>query len=108
MIARWSRSSTREHGVPVELRFIDMFMATVGALIFMAMLFSWVIAHTKHEDVPVVSVPGTLPLTLLTKALPPARVGQARRHSRNADAGNDGPIRRRVARCRRRKRAAAL
>lgn len=94
MIARWGRSSAGErHAVPVELRFIDMFMATVGALIFMAMLFAWVIGNTRSDDlVKVDPPPGTMPLTLLTKALPHAQIGQ-RYDVALAYRGGTAPIR---------------
>ena len=40
----WHRRGRGGEGdsAPVELRFVDMFMAAIGALIFMAMLLAWV------------------------------------------------------------------
>ena len=38
-----SRSTMDHHTVPVEMRFIDLFMAALGALIFMAMLLSFLL-----------------------------------------------------------------
>lgn len=39
-----------EESVPVELRFVDMFMAAIGALIFMAMLLSWIMRDLGAKE----------------------------------------------------------
>lgn len=66
-------------GPPVEMRFIDMFMAALGALIFLAMLLSLLIQHRPTQDIdlpPKLNQNGNRPLQLITKAIPAAMVGQ--------------------------------
>lgn len=81
MAGSWRGWSTAErHAVPVEMRFIDLFMAALGALIFMAMLLSFLLrflpAATEHggRDTPQPDAPGRLEIA--TRRLPPARVGE--------------------------------
>ena len=74
-----SHAASGHHVPPVEMRFIDMFMAALGALIFMAMLLAFLLRFTPrdHVQVPSPPVPGmTFPLRIVTASLPPAQVGQ--------------------------------
>jgi len=72
----WHRATFRAHTPPIEMRFIDMFMAALGALLFMAMLFAVLVALSPRGA----SSPdgGTAPrrtLQILTKRLPAAAIG---------------------------------
>ena len=64
------------HAVPVEMRFIDMFMAALGALVFMAMLLAFILKYLPPQDAAVPTPSTVEPLDLLTKVLPAARVGE--------------------------------
>ena len=62
---------------PVEMRFIDLFMAAVGSLIFMTMVLVAIVARMPNEA-QVSPTPGLVPekdLRLLTSNLPTAQVG---------------------------------
>lgn len=63
------------YAVPVEMRFIDMFMAALGALIFMAMLLAFLVGRIPPVSPPPPSV-NVESLHLLTGFLPPARAAQ--------------------------------
>lgn len=80
MSARWQAWATADPEPPVEMRFIDLFMAAIGALIFMAMLMSFLIRYVpKEPEAAAARLPpiGRLPpLTIATASLPNARVGQ--------------------------------
>lgn len=47
---RIRRGRRGEEGAPVELRFIDMFMAAIGALIFMAMMLSFLMRNMGAKE----------------------------------------------------------
>ncbi len=74
------------HSVPVEMRFIDLFMAALGALIFMAMLLAFLLRYLptnggngQHCPEPVISGTAPLvsePLEIVTRHLPAAHVGE--------------------------------
>lgn len=75
--AGWRRLGSGEKAPPIEMRFVDMFMAALGALVFMAMLFAFLLASRPPD------VPGSRswpvqagPLRLATTSLPPARAGE--------------------------------
>lgn len=72
------RNSGDRFGAPVEMRFIDMFMAALGALIFLAMLLSLLLQHIPSREigpVPEGYEEEHPPLRLLTRTIPPATVG---------------------------------
>lgn len=70
----WRRKLSGEsHAVPVEMRFVDMFMAALGALIFMAMLFAFLLKGIRPDASPIPAATDTSPLRLTTKGLPAAR-----------------------------------
>src|SRR6266853_728910 len=81
MPSGWGASHrTDRHAVPVEMRFIDMFMAALGALIFMAMLLAFLLRFVPQGATAQPSRdPRSSPkkeLSLLTRTLPSARVGE--------------------------------
>jgi len=57
------------------MRFVDMFMAALGALLFMAMLFAVLMKYLPTSPPPPEERMPTGPLKLISKALPSARVG---------------------------------
>ena len=78
MASGWrTRGGGERYTGPIEMRFIDMFMAALGALIFMAMLFAFLIRFMPTTE-SVVHPPSqsNKALQLLTKALPSAKVGE--------------------------------
>ncbi len=83
MKAGWrARGGSDRHGVPVEMRFIDLFMAAVGALIFMAMLLVVLVPAIPpapplpSETLPREPPPTVLHFAITSRSLPPARVGE--------------------------------
>jgi hypothetical protein len=74
----WRRGTAGDrHVAPVEMRFVDMFMAALGSLLFMAMLFAFLLSlGTGKAPIPrATETPSAGPLKLVSKALPSARVG---------------------------------
>src|SRR5882672_10810557 len=64
------------------MRFIDMFMAALGALIFMAMILAFLLSftppsapptQTAHDEVPPIAA---IPFSIATTSLPPGREGK--------------------------------
>lgn len=56
MKSRWHRGQGDDQHVPVEMRFIDMFMTAIGSLVFIAMLLVFLLPKTtqiKPEEVHV-------------------------------------------------------
>lgn len=101
MAASWrARAGGDRHGVPVEMRFIDLFMAALGALIFMAMLLAFLARFFDHglgfvqeaAETPV----SDGPLAIATRSLPPARVGEPYELA-FAYRGGAGPVAWRIA-----------
>jgi hypothetical protein len=58
------------------MRFIDMFMAALGALVFMAMLLAFLLGLVPPNGVVPPPPPDAKPLQILTRTLPPARAGE--------------------------------
>ena len=62
---------------PVEARFIDMFMAALGALVFMSMLLAFLLKYLPDAEPEPVGNTGevqeTLPLRIVSKTLPAAK-----------------------------------
>lgn len=87
------------HAVPVEMRFIDLFMAALGALIFMAMLLSFLLKYIPdgpHLEVPgeehqEVIRPPSGPLEIVTHTLPTAHVDEPYEMA-FAYRGGTGPV----------------
>ena len=83
MIKRaWSSSCGGDRNpAPVEMRFIDMFMAALGALVFMAMLMAFLLRYFPQADAPVVRVTGSdfqpAKFEITTLSIPAARVGES-------------------------------
>ena len=51
MRSAWgSRLAAERAAVPLEMRFIDLFMAALGALIFMAMMLAFLLRFTPAHD----------------------------------------------------------
>ncbi len=81
MKAAWRTSLGERHAPPVEMRFVDMFMAALGALIFMAMLMAFLLRFYPRQEAPsTVTNNGNnfnlQPFKLTTKTLPAARAGE--------------------------------
>lgn len=79
MTKTWASSPSGDrYSVPVEMRFIDMFMAALGALIFMAMLLAYLVPKIPAiSNSPLPDQPKrALSLHIITKSLPPARLGE--------------------------------
>ncbi len=77
--AGWRRLGSGEKAPPIEMRFVDMFMAALGALVFMAMLFAFLLASRPPEGKRPESrswLAQAGPLRLATTSLPPARAGE--------------------------------
>lgn len=80
MSSGWGAIRGGDHSVPVEMRFIDMFMAALGALIFMAMLLAFLIQFLPHQGQ--IKTTGSAEshrsetISLLTKSLPAAQAGE--------------------------------
>lgn len=75
----WRRAGPVERSAPVEMRFVDMFMAALGALVFLAMLLAFLLrfvpaAPTPSSGSPVAPVASKLELA--TKQIPKAMVGE--------------------------------
>jgi len=78
MSSTWGHTRGAErYAVPVEMRFVDMFMAALGALIFMAMLLAFLLKFipVQGEGTPS-PLPAASTLRLLSPQLAPARVGE--------------------------------
>ena len=78
MRSAWRAHAAGERQVPVEMRFIDMFMAALGSLVFMAMLLSFLLRYIPPGK-PIPGQPAPPPpsaLRIVTRALPPAYVGE--------------------------------
>ncbi len=80
--AGWRRLGSGEKAPPIEMRFVDMFMAALGALVFMAMLFAFLLASQPPPPPPDGKRPESRswlaqagPLRLATTSLPAARAG---------------------------------
>jgi hypothetical protein len=82
------------HEVPVEMRFVDLFMAAFGALMFMIMVLVAIVARMPSEA-PQLTRPSASPLErkldLLTRDLPAAEAGQ-RYDQPLAVRGGEGPL----------------
>jgi len=97
MRSAWQFPSAIGHaGVPVEMRFIDLFMAAVGALLFMAMMLAFLLRflHTSepHPFSGEIETPFQAePLQIVTQTLPPARIGEPYAFA-FAYRGGSGPI----------------
>jgi hypothetical protein len=80
MSARWGRPPVHVDAVPVEMRFIDMFMAALGALIFMALLLAYLLKYMPHDAQGGAADPGRPPearaLVVATRRLPAAQAGE--------------------------------
>lgn len=81
MKAAWRTPSGERHAPPVEMRFVDMFMAALGALIFMAMLMAYLLRFYPLRETPsTIASSGNdyriQPLKLTTRVLPFARAGE--------------------------------
>jgi formylglycine-generating enzyme required for sulfatase activity len=50
MRSRWQRARADDHSPPVEMRFIDMFMTALGALIFVALLLVFLLPKTTQNN----------------------------------------------------------
>jgi len=80
--ASWRTRSRGGEAAPVEMRFVDMFMAALGALIFMAMVLSFLLSFMKPSlPQPIVPAERTQPvapppLSIATASLPPGREGR--------------------------------
>jgi Putative Ig domain len=81
MRSSWrSAHGAQEQRIPVEMRFVDMFMTALGSLIFLALLLSVLVAYIDKSG-PVVKPPekgqpAQAKLRLLTASLPPGRVDE--------------------------------
>ena len=93
-MARWSTVSRADRPVPVEMRFIDMFMAALAALLIMSMMFVYVISRLKHVPSQPENGNGIqdVALQVLTKSLPSARAEEPYSLA-IAYRGGTGPIR---------------
>lgn len=93
----WRRPKKSRDDVPVEMRFVDMFMAAVGSLVFMAMLLSVLarqLPSPSHSPTATVKVNVTETVTALhvvTRTLPHARVGEPFQLT-FAYRGGSGPV----------------
>lgn len=82
MNSKWLRRSSVDHNSsPIEMRFIDMFMAALGALLFMAMVLAFLIGNRPPNLSPDgYSSPETIiksePLKILTRSFPDAATGK--------------------------------
>jgi hypothetical protein len=81
MRTAWRSPSADHHAPPVEMRFVDMFMAALGALIFMAMLMAFLLRFYPRQEAPsTVAKNGNnfrvQPFKLITRTLPSARAGE--------------------------------
>lgn len=78
MNSRWIKHTTSErYSSPIEMRFIDLFMASLGALLFMAMLLAFLLKYLpketgEHEE----TIPQSAKFQIVTKNLPSSQVGQ--------------------------------
>src|SRR5438132_107821 len=52
MKSRWHRGNGDSQHVPVEMRFIDMFMTALGALVFVALLLVFLLPKTTQPKAP--------------------------------------------------------
>jgi Putative Ig domain len=98
MRSAWAfRPGSERHAVPIEMRFIDLFMAALGSLVFMAMLLAFLLRflpldgkggtpEPPHED----GSPSG-PLQIVISSFPPAFVGE-RYEVALAYRGGSGPI----------------
>jgi hypothetical protein len=81
-------AAAERNPAPIEMRFVDMFMTALGALVFMAMLLAYLLSLIPSPALPnaagdpVVPIPpGSTAVTevrelaLVTKTLPRARIG---------------------------------
>ena len=78
MNSAWRRGHNGAHESPIEMRFIDFFMAAIGALIFMAMAFAYLVSGQPTRATDGATAPSNTPerLMLSTKTLPPAQAEQ--------------------------------
>ncbi len=68
----------RSPAVPVEMRFIDMFMAALGALVFMAMLLAFLLKYLPKENGhPTANGHVDGRFRILTRLAPAARQGES-------------------------------
>jgi hypothetical protein len=49
MRSRWQRSRGDDPQAPIEMRFIDMFMAALGSLVFLALLLVFLLPKTTQQ-----------------------------------------------------------
>jgi hypothetical protein len=94
MRSAWRLHAVGERHVPVEMRFVDMFMAALGALIFMAMLLSFLLRYLPnkpHAGPGGQPAPPASALQIVTRSLPPARVGEPYEVA-FAYRGGSGPV----------------
>jgi hypothetical protein len=93
--AAWrSPAAADRHTPPVEMRFIDMFMAALGAMIFVALLLSFLLRYLHHDGGVSPAGPRTPAPSMLriaTRSLPAARVGEPYEVA-FAYRGGSGPI----------------
>lgn len=93
MTGGWSRASS-EGAVPVELRFIDLYMAALGALLFMAMLLAYLLPDIPPPDVSKRSVEipyEKQPLSIATQTMPAGTAG-VKYHAAIAYRGGAGIV----------------
>jgi Putative Ig domain len=79
MRSSWRAAARSERfAVPVEMRFIDMFMAALGALIFMAMLLAFLMRYIPpgQSGIQPLPPPNHGAFQILTKTLPAGRIGE--------------------------------
>lgn len=90
----WTRRAMSDnHASPIEMRFIDLFMAALGALLFMAMLLAFLMGKVPVKPL------GALPknpikqenLKILTRILPAAETGKPYEMA-IAYRGGNGPV----------------
>jgi hypothetical protein len=94
MNSAWRHHFASERQVPVEMRFVDMFMAALGALIFMAMLLSFLLRYLPSKpavDSSGQPLPPPSALRIVTRFLPPAQVGKPYEMA-FAYRGGSGPV----------------
>ena len=96
MNSLWSRRATPDrHASPLDMRFIDLFMAALGALLFMAIVL--VLLVEPHPVPPPIPGSGSTPpvkqenLKILTKILPAAETGKPYEMA-IAYRGGSGPV----------------